>query len=178
MRNKVKYKTSYGLGFVRIYASRPVLLLIAVMMLFAISGCGVDGSKDSKVEGVVNKTGTVQLYHTTDVSVEPDPERYQLMQPDNLSASLDEIIEKIQIQDKLRIDKYLIDGDRNVTLFISEVTPLTEEELLLNKAALIRSVTQLNIGNVILVVSDENGKQIEDATYTDASFYYYEVEKD
>ena len=92
---------------------------------------------------------------------------------DNLSAALEEVIEQLTISDKLTIDKYLIDESRNVTLFVTVKEGITEEELLLNRAAIVRSIGGLEAGDVAMVMTNEAGEEIDRATYTDASFYYY-----
>ena len=50
---------------------------------------------------------------------------------------------------------------------------ITEEELLLNRAAIVRSIGGLEAGDVAMVMTNEAGEEIDRATYTDASFYYY-----
>ncbi len=148
---------------------------LAVISLLLSSGCG--SSEKSEVEGVVPKAGMVQLYHPTEDSVEPDEEAYQLMQPDNLAASVEEVLEKLHINQKLVVDKYTIDindGKKIVTLFISETAELSEEELLLNKAAIVKSVKGIGVDEVGITLNSSDGKKIDKATYSDASFFYYD----
>lgn len=150
-----------------------IYAVLFISLIFTLAGCGDTSYNVSTTESVVQKAGTVQLYHATESGVEPDSQRYQLMQPDNLASSLEEIIEQMTISDKLSIDKYLIDESRNVTLFVTVKEGITEEELLLNKAAIVRSIDGLESGDVVMVMSNEEGEEIETATYTDATFYYY-----
>ena len=150
--------------------------VLALLSLFFASGCGSSTDK-SEVENVVPKAGTVQLYHPTETTVEPDEGVYQLMQPDNLAASIEEVLERIQINNKLVVNKYtidIIDEKKNVTLYISETDDLTAEELLLNKAAIVKSIEGIGVDEVALEFSTASGKVIEKATYTDASFVYYD----
>ena len=142
--------------------------------LVAFSGCGETPSSEVTTESVVMKAGTIQLYHATDSGVVADSQRYQLMQPDNLAAALEEVIEQLTLSDKLTIDKYLIVESQNVTLFVTVKEGITEEELLLNRAAIVRSISGLEVGDVAIVMTNEAGEEIERATYTDASFYYYD----
>ncbi len=166
-----KYTSRINTSFRKIF----LMTVIMSMSLSLLSGCGDAPSSTSvTTESVVLKAGTVQLYHATDTGVEPDSERYQLMQPDNLSAALEEVIEQLTLSDKLTIDKYLIDETRNVTLFVTVKEGITEEELLLNRAAIVRSIGGLEAGDVAMVMTNEAGEEIDRATYTDASFYYYD----
>jgi len=150
--------------------------VILGISLVSFVGCAQDSTGEVTTESVVLKAGSIQLYHATDTGVVPDSERYQLMQPDNLSAALEEVIEQLTLSDKLTIDKYLIDESQNVTLFVTVKEGITEEELLLNRAAIVRSVNGLDSGDVAMIMTNEAGEEIERATYTDASFYYYEDE--
>ena len=61
-----------------------------------------------------------------------------------------------------------------VSLSFTADESLSKEELLLNKAAVVNSLSQIrNIGDIVITVNTMNGGDIETATYTDASFYYY-----
>ena len=150
------------------------LILMMILIICIMTSCGVADDYTSTTGSFVSKAGTVQLYHASDTAVVADEERYQLMQPDNLSAALEEVIEEMQINDKMTIEKYLIDENRNITLFIVVQEGLTKEELLLNRAAIVRSIKGLDTGDIGISMTNEEGVELERATYTDASFYYYE----
>lgn len=150
-----------------------ILALMLIMMCIGITGC-TSSDKEEASDNVVSKAGTVQLYHATETEVVPDDERYQLVQPDNLSAALEEVIENMTISSELTIDRYVIDENRNITLTINVRDTISEEALLLNQAAIVRSIKGLDAGSVAITLQDESGNIIESGTYTDASFYYYE----
>jgi hypothetical protein len=162
MRKSFKTTAYYVLG-----------IMISAWLLLISTGCGVKSEPTTEAENVTAKAGTVQLYHATDTGVEPDQQRYQLMQPDNLSAALEEVIENLSVNEKLSIEKYLIDEEKNITLFITQKDVVTEEELLLNQAAIVRSIQGLDCSDINITFTDLNGEIISTATYTDASFYYY-----
>jgi hypothetical protein len=51
---------------------------------------------------------------------------------------------------------------------------MTAEQKLLNEAALIKSLDELDIESVNIILLDADGREIDTASYTDSSFYYYE----
>lgn len=150
-------------------------LFLCVILVLALTGCGNKSNTImSTTENVVSKAGSVQLYHATETAVEPDEQRYQLVQPDNLSAALEEIIENMTLSSKMTIEKYLIDEERNITLFIDIKDGITEEEILLNQAAIVKSIQGIDVNNICISLQNQDGEEITKATYTDASFYYYD----
>ena len=152
------------------------ILLLFFALLF--SGCTFQipnftgTTEESTVESEPIEAGTLQLYHATDTAVVPDTARYQLKQPDNLSASIEEVIEQLTIDSSLTIERFAVDEDRNVTLNITFAYEISEEAWLLNQAAIVKSISGLDVGQVILATVDKEGNVIDTATYTDASFYY------
>ena len=154
---------------------------ITVLLLFFalfFSGCtfqlpGLSGTtEESTVESELVEAGTVQLYHATDTAVVPDTGKYQLKQPDNLSASIEEIIEQLTIDQSMTIERFAVDENRNVTLNIAFASEISEEAWLLNQAAIVKSISGLDVSQVILATVDREGNVMDTATYTDASFYY------
>ncbi len=150
-------------------------MFLCGMLVLALAGCGDNSTTVmNTTESVVSKAGSVQLYHATETAVEPDEERYQLVQPDNLSAALEEIIENMTLSSNMTIEKYLIDEERNITLFIDITGGITEEEILLNQAAIVKSIQGIDVKNICISLQNQDGEEITKATYTDASFYYYD----
>lgn len=152
------------------------IIVLLSIMISGLTGCSAPPSDTISIttESVAAKAGTLQLYHATEDGVEPDDDRYQLMQPDNLSAALEEVIENMQVSEGMVIEKYAIDEYRNITLFIKISDNVTTEERLLNQAAIVKSIEGLEVKNIAITLQDNSGNAIETATYTDASFYYYE----
>ena len=158
------------------YVIRISLLISYMLIVFALSGCGEEGEaiRESITGNVSAKAGTVQLYHVADNMVVPYEERYQLKQPDNLADAVKEVIEAMVLDEGISIEKYLIDDSQNVTLYMHFSDEMTEEAKLLNKAALIKSLDELDTRSVNIILLDGNGDEIDTATFTDSSFYYYE----
>ena len=152
-----------------------VMAIVCVFALGALVSCeNDDAEQEVSTESVLSKAGTVQLYHATDTEVVPDDDRYQLVQPDNLSAALEEVIENMTLSNGLTIDRFSVDENRNISLIINVEDKTSEETLLLNQAAIVKSIKGLETGSVVITLQDATGKIIETGTYTDASFYYYD----
>ena len=155
---------------------KTVYIFGLTMCLLLLSGCGSlqDIDKSSISDNVSQMVGSVQLYHTSKNGVEPDEERYQLKQPDNLSAALEEIIEVMTFDEGVSIERFLIDENKGVTLYIRFEDNVSQESRLLSEAAIVRSVEELDTQSVGVILIDEAGNELETATFTDSSFYYYE----
>ena len=78
------------------------------------------------------------------------------------------------LSSNMTIEKYLIDEERNITLFIDITGGITEEEILLNQAAIVKSIQGIDVKNICISLQNQDGEEITKATYTDASFYYYD----
>ncbi|MBO4862912.1 MAG: hypothetical protein J5517_00955 [Eubacterium sp.] len=146
-------------------------------LVFFVTSCGANADVEqgaSITDNVSMKAGTVQLFHATDSAVEPDSERYQLKQPDNLSASLDEVIDAMTLDEGITIEKYTIETSKTVTLYVRYADGVTEEKKLLSNAAIVKSLGGLEISTVQVTTLGEGDEEVDMATYTDSSFYYYE----
>lgn len=155
-------------------------LVLTLFVMVALCGCDditVTDEIAKQNESLTSVAGTVQLYHATEDGVEPDEGRYQLKQPDNLSAALEELIEQMQIGENLQIERYAIDENRNITLYIVEAENLSEEQKLLSEAAIVRSIQGLDVKSIQIILKDSDGKEVDTATYTDSSFYYYQLDE-
>ena len=73
------------------------LALASVVLVFTLASCETASRQEVSTESVIQKAGTVQLYHATETEVEADEDRYQLVQPDNLPAAVEEVIENMTI---------------------------------------------------------------------------------
>ena len=147
----------------KIAYNKKIILLLMLSLTFGLVSCGItEDERQGSITDNINisqKAGTVQLYHATAEGVEPDEERYQLKQPDNLSAALEEVIEAMTLDPMVSIERY----DKDIT----------EETKLLNDAAIVKSVENLDFITVYIISLGEGDKELETATYTDSSFYYY-----
>ena len=139
--------------------------LIAILLLSVMSGCVVAQNIESQTteqEPVFNDAGTVQLYYVNDMEVVPEDDRYQLKQPDSLFSSLEEVMGAMHLSGGIAFESYSIDTDNNILLDITIEEGVSEEDILLNKLAIIKSIKELNGA----------------ATYTDSSFFYYDDAED
>ena len=108
---------------------------------------------------------------------------YNISRKENLQDYLEtrdyslEAIEKTVLSLQIglsELEKYLIDEERNITLFIDIKEGITEEEILLNQAAIVKSIQGIDVKNICISLQNQDGEEITVATYTDASFYYYD----
>ena len=169
--NKIKIHLPIGRGIKRALC----VGMLGGVICFA-AGCGESGPELTTADSVANLAGTIQLYHVEDSSIVADSGRYQLKQPDNVPAMIEELIEEMNIDPALSIERYYLDEDGNVSLDIILTDDITKEALLLNKAVIVKNMQGLDIGDVQLRIQTESGGMVETATYTDSSFYYFEDE--
>ena len=155
---------------------RPCFVfMLACVLLIALTSCGKEQDMGSSIsDNVTQQAGTVQLFHATDSGIEPDSVRYQLKQPDNLSAALEEVIDAMTLDEKVSIEKYTIESDNTVTLYIRYADGVTEETKLLSNAAIVKSFGGLDISMVQVTTLGEGDEEVDKATFTDSSFYYYD----
>lgn len=113
------------------------------------------------------------MYHIEGMSLEPDSEPYHLKQPDQMSASLEEIMGKLQLADGITFESYRIDQDGNAILKLARGKSVSEENLLLTKAEIVRSLEGIEgLQDIELDIGEDT------ATYTDSSFFYYDDAED
>jgi len=145
----------------------------AIVGLTACAIASQTNSSEATTEAVQPTAGSLQLYHATEDGVEKDETLYQLKQPDNLTATIEELIEVMSIDEQISIERFDNDEAGNVILYVTREAGVTQECWLLNQAAIVKNLEELSINDVIVVLVDESGNEISRATYTDASFYYY-----
>lgn len=162
MQNDRKYN--------RIKSFYVMIILIAV---FCLCGCGNSKKIDAEEETTAAQTaGTVQIYHVEGTAVKPDGDVYQLKQPDNISAALEEVTEQLNKGKFFNIERFTVDENSNILFYVVEKQELTQEQILLNKAAIVKSVESLDVNDIAITLENVNGEEVETATYTDSSFYY------
>ncbi len=156
---------------------RRILLPVLMMFLLLLPGCGNKEADTSDMqETIISAAGTITLYHVQGMKVEADTERFQLKQPDSLSASVEEVATAIQLPDGITFENYSIDADRVIHLMLTVRDDVSAETCLLAKVAVIRSMNGLSDArNYIITLTSEEGEMLEEAPYTENSFYYYET---
>ena len=70
------------------------------------------------------------------------------------------------------IERFTVDENSNIVLYVVEKQELTQEQILLNKAAIVKSVESLAVNDIAIYLENTKGVEIETATYTDSSFYF------
>ncbi len=166
MKKKDKRKYHSVMAFLQ-------LMVASAALVVSLAACSGTSGQEASTESVIQKAGTVQLYHATETEVVPDDDRYQLVQPDNLPAAVEEVIENMTIDPGLEVERFSLDEEKNISLIINVHGPVTEEAILLNQSAIVKSLEGLNGGKVAITLQDEEGEIVQQGTYTDASFYYY-----
>ncbi len=128
------------------------------------------------VTGIINENSMVTVYDVGETGIVEREDRFQLKQPESIPTSVEEIMNEFTVPESLSYVGYTIDEVSNVIITVGDISA-SEEEKLLFKAALVRTLSQIhNINKVVIVFEDASGNEIERATYTDASFLYYEQE--
>lgn len=154
--------------------------LMMLVMAFSLMGCSMGGHvKDTVSVGLEEEIRSsdgnkIKIYYSDGESLVSKEDKYQLKQPDNVSVSIEEVMSQIEFPQTLSYSGYIMTSKNTVSLSFTADESLSKEELLLNKAAVVNSLSQIrNIGDIVITVNTMNGGDIETATYTDASFYYY-----
>ena len=152
---------------------KSVSVMIILIAVFCLCGCGNSKKIDAEEGTTTAQTaGTVQIYHVEGTAVKPDGDVYQLKQPDNISAALEEVTEQLNKGKFFNIERFTVDENSNILFYVVEKQELTQEQILLNKAAIVKSVESLEVNDIAITLENVNGEEVETATYTDSSFYY------
>ena len=160
-----------------------ILMLLCPAIMFAASNLTACSAEDKPTEittqdNIINNAGSVQLYHVENNTVVADSDRYQLKQPDSLSDSVEEIMSQMSLPTGITFSSYSIDKDSNLQLVLTS-DGLTEEMLLLSKAAIVKSMSGLTTAaDTIITVNDAAGNMLETASYRDNAFFYYDDAED
>lgn len=152
------------------------LFLGLILISACLTGCGrktaVDAEKSSEAE---REESLVTLYYVDGNRLAAEEEKYQLRQPDSISNSLDEIMTVQQMPDDILYNSYSIDEYNNVSISVNAEATVTTEELLLNKAAIVSTVGQIDgIRTIRIAVSTLDGEVQDEEIYTTGSFFFYD----
>lgn len=156
--NRIRYKITAYLGI--------ILMLVPALS----SGCSMSGNgSDESLSG-----GWVRIYQPGDDGIIIDDEPYQLKKPDSVSAVAEEVLPLINAPEGLSFSGYTVDEDGVLHIDITDFGS-DNKDILLYKAAVVRTLSQSeNIKTIELAISLETGQETDLATYTDASFYYFD----
>ena len=145
--------------------------------IFTFAACGKTPEEKttvSSVSGMVNESSMVTVYDIKNDRIEARADRYQLKQPESIPAATEELMAVFTVPESVAYVGYTVDESSNVIIILNG-TAASEEDVVLTKAALVKTLSQIHtINKVIIEISDDGGNIIEKATYTDASFLYLE----
>lgn len=168
----INWKRQRSKKLIRNGAFLPCLLL-----LFILTAC--TGKKEEETQTATqaaNPADTmITLYHVEGNEIVPDEEIYQLRQPDSISNSLDELVAAQQMPEEMKYNSFSLDEYNNVTVSVNVTSDITQEALLLNKAAIVSTLGQIEeIQSIEIVVCSLTGDILEDSYYTMDSFFFYD----
>lgn len=143
------------------------------MALFTACGkTGESGDTDTEELG----ENMISIYYPEGIQILKDNEPYQIKQPDSITVSVEEIMvamsEKLE-QEKIQYHTYMIDADNNVTLEFILTGEYDKEYFLLTRAAVTKTLFQLENIKSIIIILDDNGEILLKESYGRDSFYYY-----
>lgn len=159
---------------------RILLAFVVLPVLSALlSGCESTEPKiaETVMEGVessVSGDRGITLYRVTGNTIEAEAERLQPKQPDSVTACLEEVMGSISLMDGMHFLGYTMGSENAVTLSFQTDQGLTKENVLLGKAAVVSTISQIrNIGEITLSMAVGDGEPKEEKLQS-SSFYYYD----
>ncbi len=156
-----------------------LIMLLAMLMLFSFTACKQDD--DEVEEYTTNENSMIEIYYPTDNKVVKSEEKYQIKQPDSVSAAVEEIMLclKEKLDESLEYHTYMLDGDNNVSLEFTSNGEYNTEYILLAKAAVVQTIFQVkDIKSVNIKITDIGGNVISENHFLRDSFYFYDYVED
>lgn len=155
-----------------------LLMLSAMIMMISFTACKQD---DEEAVVQTNENSMIEIYYPADNKVVKSDEKYQIKQPDSVSASVEEIM--LQLKDKLddsmEYHTYMLDGENNVSLEFVSNGDYNTEYILLAKAAVVETLFQIDdIKSVNIKISSNGGNVLSDNRFLRDSFYFYDYVED
>jgi hypothetical protein len=156
------------------------VLCLAFAMVAATTACG----RTEETAGIATPQNAVDtekslitLYYSQGEELFQEEDPYQLKQPDSISNSVDEVMTAQQMPEGISYTGFSVDEDNNLYLTVSVEREVSTEELLLNKAAIVSTMEQLQgVSAIQISFRSPDGTVLDDAEYNADSFYYYEEE--
>jgi hypothetical protein len=156
------------------------VLCLVLAMATATAACGRT-EETAEIATPQNAVDTekslITLYYSQGEELFQEEEPYQLKQPDSISNSVDEVMTAQQMPEGISYTGFSVDEDNNLYLTVSVEREVSTEELLLNKAAIVSTMEQLQgVSSIQISFRSPDGTVLDDAEYNADSFYYYEEE--
>lgn len=153
-------------------------LFLILICVFCLAGCNDDKKEKTELTVIENSgANTIYIYFPQGSQVKKADEKYQLKQPDSVSASVEEVMSVMSenLGDTFQYHTYMLDADNNVTLELYINGEVSKEYKLLAKAAITETLFQIeNVNSIQIKFRDEEGSIIDDGLYLPESFYFYE----
>ena len=155
------------------------VLAAAMGMAFCFTGCGEEAPKitETVMEGVessLSEDRGITMYYVEGSSIKTRPERLQPKQPDSLTGCLEEVMSAFSLTEGIHYLNYSVGAENAVTLAFQVDEGVSMETALLEKAALISTLSQIKgMGNIALSLDYGSGEP-EVEVLKSSTFYYYD----
>jgi len=144
-----------------------------------LSGCGNDSSEITEsimdaVDSSLSGDRGITLYYVDGAAIRSREEKLQPKQPDSVTGCLEEVMGQLTLTDGITFEAYTMGKENAVTLSFHVDEGVSKETALLEKAAVVSTISQIrNIGDITL--STAFGEDApEEETLKSSSFYYYD----
>ncbi len=155
---------------------KKIRLSVILILAFLLVGCE-NNDKEAELTVIENSdANTISIYYPEGSVVKEAKEKYQLKQPDSVSASVEEVMAVMagNFGETVQYHTYMLDVDNNVSLDFFVNDELSKEYKLLTKASIAETLFQINgINSIKIKFMDQDGNTIEDGLYLPESFYFY-----
>lgn len=167
------------------------LYLILSMILVGCFFSGCDKKDNTFIEDVSEgieaavdnqkSSNIVSIYYVRDGKIVAEEEKYQIKQPDSITASAEELMNlasKHFDEEKLEYMSYMIDEKNNIDVEFVKNGEMDKDEYFLVEAAFLKTLFQIKeICDVTISIEDANEKLVSQTVYTRDSFYFYDDDK-
>ena len=157
---------------------KPIGLILAAMA-FGVTGCGKETPTitETVMEGVessLSEDRGITMYFVEGSSIKTRPERLQPKQPDSLTGCLEEVMSAFSLTEGIHYLNYSVGAQNAVTLAFQVDDTVSMETALLEKAALVSTISQIKgMGSITLSLDYGSGKpEVEELK--SSTFYYYD----
>ncbi len=155
---------------------RRILNFILLVALF-VTGCDRAQKQPSTENVIPREENVIEIYYPDGFSLAATADGYQLTQPDNLTACVEEVMTQMIAvhKDFLVYYVYMLDEENNLSLELRLADGYTAEDLVLFKASLAKTLFQLSeIPSIHMMLENEAGELFRDEVVNRDSFYFYE----
>lgn len=156
-----------------------LVLLIFVQCCFLLSCDKVD-RQAVREDTAVEMENSISIYYPGEQGLARAEDRYQLKQPDSLSASLEEVLGEMLEAfgvEKVSFDAFILDDTNNLTLQMTVYQEADKDYLHIAKAAVAGTLFQLkDIERIRVEISREESEEVLTETMFPHTFCYYDEE--